>query len=307
MREERRAALEAQAQPQQPELTAPKGQEAPESIRVPRRVRRPAGLRRRPTTRAGLRRRLPGAAAAGKAYDNGQQAAYEGHPPRGVRRGLLRAERPPAAERRLPQRRLPGPLLRGAGPGAARRRTPPSPSPPSPSGAGTSAADGYRNGYPAQYPAGARESESGRPLTQVSGTAQLRVPGPAPSEVHDLTEPGLPRRGSPRAAHGRAAPAPDPGPREPLARSRRSRAGLALGEQQALAAGLAARKPKAGGVTSSACPGGGPRPTWCRVPPKAGRPTGPRSGGRRGRLAAPGAVPDGAAPQAVKRTAGLRS
>src|SRR5690606_22970140 len=57
--------------------------------------------------------------------------------------------------------------------------------------------DGYRNGYPDQYPAQAPDAES----TQADDVREqdsvgFDRPGPAASESHDLTNAGLPRRGS---------------------------------------------------------------------------------------------------------------
>ncbi|GAB2760063.1 nitrate- and nitrite sensing domain-containing protein [Streptomyces bullii] len=116
--------------------------------------------------------------------------------------------------------------------------------------------DGYRNGYPAQYPADAPETESAQ---AADASEQDRVgfdrPGPAPSAGHALTDAGLPRRGSTAsgvngtggARHGRQEP-PASTPESNGDSGWRS----ANDERWQQAAQL--RKPKAGGVTSSGLP-----------------------------------------------------
>ncbi|MFH8975389.1 nitrate- and nitrite sensing domain-containing protein [Streptomyces sp. NPDC017890] len=114
--------------------------------------------------------------------------------------------------------------------------------------------DGYRNGYPDQYPAGAPAPES----TQAAdGTEADRVgfdrPGPAPSAAHEMTDAGLPRRGSAVSGAGDAgrvdqeapaAAAPGAGGEDNWRSANDDR------WQQA----SALRKPRAGGVTSSGLP-----------------------------------------------------
>ena len=246
MREERRAALEAQTG--RPAAAVPGSRTSPRSRRrtaratsaaVSSRATRP-GRRLRPPRQRRSRRlrqrrdRLRRAARRVRPADGVPGAAAPG-----VRRAVLPAERRRAAgrllrrrrtasrrrERLLVERRLPGPRVCGARPGGAD-------APPAPSEGfqpyeeqqsyqddwpqETSQHDGYQNGYPDQY---APEAES----TQVADAGeQNRVgfdrPGPSSSASHALTEAGLPRRGStasgPNAPHGTAtkqeAPATSP-------------------------------------------------------------------------------------------------
>ncbi|MFD8524513.1 nitrate- and nitrite sensing domain-containing protein [Streptomyces capillispiralis] len=117
--------------------------------------------------------------------------------------------------------------------------------------------DGYHNGYPAQYPAQTPEPESAQAAdVREQDSVGFDRPGPVPSEVHDLTEAGLPRRGSTAGgANGTAgaqrvsqeppASAPESGDGDNAWRS-------ANDERWQQASQL--RKPKAGGVTSSGLP-----------------------------------------------------
>ncbi|MGW4550809.1 nitrate- and nitrite sensing domain-containing protein [Streptomyces violaceorubidus] len=113
--------------------------------------------------------------------------------------------------------------------------------------------DGYQNGYPDQYPTGAPQAQSAEAadVTEADRVGFDR-PGPAPSAAHELTDAGLPRRGSPASGAGDAEHA---GPETPAA------APGAGGEDTWRSANddrwqqaSALRKPKAGGVTSSGLP-----------------------------------------------------
>ncbi|WP_208877254.1 nitrate- and nitrite sensing domain-containing protein [Streptomyces sp. PBH53] len=120
--------------------------------------------------------------------------------------------------------------------------------------------DGYRNGYPAQY---APETESSQ---AADASERNRVgfdrPGTASPAAHELTDAGLPRRGSTASgsqgagsANGTAraqqeAPAPAPG--DAPGASGESSWRSANDERWQQAAQL--RKPKAGGVTASGLP-----------------------------------------------------
>ncbi|MGW5971475.1 nitrate- and nitrite sensing domain-containing protein [Streptomyces sp. NPDC055186] len=122
--------------------------------------------------------------------------------------------------------------------------------------------DGYRNGYPAQYPAAAPAPE---PAPAADAGAQDSVgfnrPGPTPSAPHELTDAGLPRRGSTASGTGGARRA-NQEPTVPAPASAAAPAPAPQGEgdnwrsanderwQQA----SSLRKPKAGGVTSSGLP-----------------------------------------------------
>ncbi|WP_037886488.1 nitrate- and nitrite sensing domain-containing protein [Streptomyces viridochromogenes] len=110
--------------------------------------------------------------------------------------------------------------------------------------------NGYRNGYQDQY---APETESAQ---ADDANEHDRVgfdrPGPAPSAAHELTDAGLPRRGSPASGTNGARPvrqeAPAPTPDSNGDSSWRSQ----NDDRWQQAAQL--RKPKAGGVTSSGLP-----------------------------------------------------
>jgi signal transduction histidine kinase len=110
--------------------------------------------------------------------------------------------------------------------------------------------DGYQNGYPDQYSAGAPQAQSAQAadVTEADRVGFDR-PGPAPSAAHELTDAGLPRRGSTAgdAGHvGQETPAAAPGAGgEDTWRS-------ANDDRWQQASAL--RKPKAGGVTSSGLP-----------------------------------------------------
>ncbi|SOD83270.1 nitrate- and nitrite sensing domain-containing protein [Streptomyces sp. Ag109_G2-15] len=120
--------------------------------------------------------------------------------------------------------------------------------------------DGYQNGYPAQY---APEAESAQ-----AGDAEQRNrvgfdrPGPASPAAHQLTDAGLPRRGSaPSGSNGSSAAngtahvqqeAPAPAPGNSLGQNGDSGWRSANDERWQQASQL--RKPKAGGVTASGLP-----------------------------------------------------
>ncbi|MET9828314.1 nitrate- and nitrite sensing domain-containing protein [Streptomyces sp. NPDC006385] len=110
--------------------------------------------------------------------------------------------------------------------------------------------NGYRNGYPDQYAPQAESAQAD------DANERDRVgfdrPGPAPSAAHELTDAGLPRRGSPASGTNGARPvrqeAPAPTPESNGDSSWRSQ----NDDRWQQAAQL--RKPKAGGVTSSGLP-----------------------------------------------------
>ncbi|MGC9379293.1 nitrate- and nitrite sensing domain-containing protein [Streptomyces sp. MH13] len=113
--------------------------------------------------------------------------------------------------------------------------------------------DGHRNGTPDPYPAGAPAPESAQ-AADVNGADRVGFdrPGPAPSAAHEMTDAGLPRRGSAASGAGDAghvaqetpATAPGAGGEDNWRSANDDR------WQQA----SALRKPKAGGVTSSGLP-----------------------------------------------------
>ncbi len=114
--------------------------------------------------------------------------------------------------------------------------------------------DGYQNGYPAQYAPEAESAQAGD--VDERNRVGFDRPGAAPAAGHQLTDAGLPRRGSAAGspngagpvqqapASAPAAPAPEPGGDS----SWRSQNDERWQQASAL------RKPKAGGVTSSGLP-----------------------------------------------------
>ncbi|MEU6195502.1 nitrate- and nitrite sensing domain-containing protein [Streptomyces sp. NPDC047061] len=115
--------------------------------------------------------------------------------------------------------------------------------------------DGYTNGYPAQYAPEAESAQAGDVAER--NRVGFDRPGAAPSAGHQLTDAGLPRRGSGGAngagpvqqASAPAAPAPAASAPEPVGDSSwRSQNDERWQQASAL------RRPKAGGVTSSGLP-----------------------------------------------------
>ncbi|WP_328562866.1 nitrate- and nitrite sensing domain-containing protein [Streptomyces coelicoflavus] len=113
--------------------------------------------------------------------------------------------------------------------------------------------DGYQNGYPDQYSAGVPQAQSAQAAdVNEADRVGFDRPGPAPSAAHELTDAGLPRRGSTASGAGDAghvgqetpAAAPGAGGEDTWRSANDDR------WQQA----SALRKPKAGGVTSSGLP-----------------------------------------------------
>ncbi|CAM5645625.1 nitrate- and nitrite sensing domain-containing protein [Streptomyces aurantiogriseus] len=112
--------------------------------------------------------------------------------------------------------------------------------------------NGYQNGYPDQY---APEAES----TQAADASQqdsvgFDRPGPAPSAAHELTDAGLPRRGSFAASgsNGAARPVNREAP-APTSESNGDSGWRSANDARWQQASQL-RKPKAGGVTSSGLP-----------------------------------------------------
>ncbi|MDG9719389.1 nitrate- and nitrite sensing domain-containing protein [Streptomyces sp. DH24] len=117
--------------------------------------------------------------------------------------------------------------------------------------------NGYQNSYPNQYSSDAPEAESAQ-----AGDASepdhvgFDRPGPAPSAVHELTDAGLPRRGSTASGTGgtRQANQEPPAPAESNGDS-----GWRSANDERWQQASQLRKPKAGGVTSSGLPRRVPR------------------------------------------------
>ncbi|MFJ7074543.1 nitrate- and nitrite sensing domain-containing protein [Streptomyces sp. NPDC098781] len=108
--------------------------------------------------------------------------------------------------------------------------------------------DGYRNGYPDQYAPQAESAQADD--AHERDRVGFERPGPAPAAGHSMTDAGLPRRGAMASGTNGARPAPQeaPAPAEGNGDSWRSQNDERWQQASAL------RKPKAGGVTSSGLP-----------------------------------------------------
>ncbi|MEV7793657.1 nitrate- and nitrite sensing domain-containing protein [Streptomyces sp. NPDC087512] len=113
--------------------------------------------------------------------------------------------------------------------------------------------EGYHNGYGDQYPAEAQEAGSAQ-ATDVADTDRVGFdrPGPASSAAHELTDAGLPRRGSTAGGPGEARRVDHESPAASPAGGGTGGWRSANDERWQQASQL--RKPKAGGVTSSGLP-----------------------------------------------------
>ncbi|MFE0804912.1 nitrate- and nitrite sensing domain-containing protein [Streptomyces sp. NPDC058812] len=113
--------------------------------------------------------------------------------------------------------------------------------------------DGYQNGYPDQYPAGAPEAESVQAAdVNEADRVGFDRPGPAPSAAHQMTDAGLPRRGSTASGAGDAGRAGQEAPAAAPEAGGPDNWRSANDDRWQQASAL--RKPKAGGVTSSGLP-----------------------------------------------------
>ncbi|MGI5378443.1 sensor histidine kinase [Streptomyces sp. CA-251387] len=260
MREERRAALEAQAHGQQP------GQETPEAPAYDEFTGQQGydGQNGFPEQPGGYDPQRAYEEQRQTSYEEQQQAAYD-EPQRG---GYDEPQRPSYDDQYYaPNGGLPQNDTFSSG-GGYPEPSYPEPSHEEPAAASASASEtfpafeqrrqqddwpqsnGYRNGYPDSY---APETESAQ---ADDANEHDRVgfdrPGPAPSAGHALTDAGLPRRGSTASGTNGARPArqeaPAPTPESNGDSSWRSQ----NDDRWQQAAQL--RKPKAGGVTSSGLP-----------------------------------------------------
>ncbi|TDT30272.1 signal transduction histidine kinase [Streptomyces sp. BK208] len=113
--------------------------------------------------------------------------------------------------------------------------------------------DGYQNGYPDQYPSGAPQAQSAQAAdVNEADRVGFDRPGPAPSAPHDLTDAGLPRRGSTAGGAGEAGPVGQETPAAAPGAGGEDSWRSANDDRWQQASAL--RKPKAGGVTSSGLP-----------------------------------------------------
>ena len=262
MREERRAALEAQAQGGERPLYRDEV-EPQQGQAVRRLLRQPAGLRRAGAALRGLLRQ-PGGARLRRLVPGLVPEPARPRTHRRLRAGLLRAPgRLPGV--RLCGRLLPGPdgrpgLLRGPlrRPGPAGRLA-----------AGERLPGALRGPLPAG--SGIRRGEPGRSRGR-RGPRRLRPSGPHPDH-------------RPRADRRRSAPARQPaGAGRPSPRSRnraRRRTGRpTTGVRPTTSAGRGPRScvsPRPAGSPLPVSPGGCPRPTWSRARPSRPRRAAPRS------------------------------
>ncbi|GAA3176818.1 nitrate- and nitrite sensing domain-containing protein [Streptomyces virens] len=277
MREERRAALEAQAQPHQADPAAQNTAEAPDATGYQDGFAAQQGYDNGQGYDSGQRYDAGQGYAQGQgfdggyqeqqsagydqqAYDNGQQTQYQDQQQAAYGDGYY------APNGNLPQNDA---FAAGNGYGDASYAQP---AQDDRTAAGAPDAfpsfaerrreddwpqqDGYRNGHQDQYPAQAPEAESAQAadVREQDGVGFDR-PGPAPSEAHELTDAGLPRRGS-TAGGAKGASGAQRANQEPPASTPESDGGSgwrsANDERWQQASQL--RKPKAGGVTSSGLP-----------------------------------------------------
>ncbi|MEU6523071.1 nitrate- and nitrite sensing domain-containing protein [Streptomyces sp. NPDC046924] len=247
MREERRAALDPQSP--QPALPGPEQQPGADEFAAPQGYGDGQGYggdgQNFDGTPAGYPDQPQPAGYDQQAYGDGQQSAYEG-------------QQQPAYDESYYQPNGGLPQEDGFSSNGGY----PDPSYAQPAQDDWPQQDGYRNGYPAQYPAAAPAPE---PAPAADAGAQDSVgfnrPGPTPSAPHELTDAGLPRRGSTASGTGGARRA-NQEPTVPAPASAAAPAPAPQGEgdnwrsanderwQQA----SSLRKPKAGGVTSSGLP-----------------------------------------------------
>ncbi|MFI6934594.1 nitrate- and nitrite sensing domain-containing protein [Streptomyces sp. NPDC050287] len=264
MREERRAALESQSQDQEP------GSQTQQTPAYPESFDAPSGY---DTGQSAFPEQQPNAFDRQPTYEEQRQQSYEEQQPTyeepqrsyGQQQGPSYDEPYYAPNGSLPQSdgfssnggypepAYPEPVQEE--PASARAAAP-----ESFAGFGEQAyqddwpqSDGYRNGYPDQY---APEAESAQ-AADVSERESVGFdrPGPTPSVAHELTDAGLPRRGSTAsgvngsggARHTTQEPSA-PAPESNGTDSWRSANDARWQQASQL------RKPKAGGVTSSGLP-----------------------------------------------------
>ncbi|MER7718058.1 nitrate- and nitrite sensing domain-containing protein [Streptomyces flaveolus] len=256
MREERRAALEAQAQPELPGPADSDGHERAEGAgyqdqftgQQPVYGQDQGGYQEQQT---GAYDRQSAYPDQQQAYEEPQQASYE--------------EQYYAPNGGLPQGDGYSPNGGYADPSYAQ----PGPNGHQPAGSGAQEPysafeqrryqddwpqqDGFQNGYQDQYAAEAPEAESAQ-AADVADADRVGFdrPGPASSAAHRLTDAGLPRRGSTASGPGDARPVDHEAPASAPAAGGPGDWRSANDERWQQASQL--RKPKAGGVTSSGLP-----------------------------------------------------
>ncbi|MFR9795758.1 nitrate- and nitrite sensing domain-containing protein [Streptomyces sp. MS06] len=114
--------------------------------------------------------------------------------------------------------------------------------------------DGYQNGYPDQYAPQAREAESAQAGdASESDRVGFDRPGPADPAVHEMTDAGLPRRGSTASGANGARPVDRESPASSPSPSGGDGSWHSANDERWQQASQL-RKPKAGGVTASGLP-----------------------------------------------------
>ena len=243
MREERRAALESQAQP---EPAGANAQETPEASAYPDGFAAPQGY----DDGQGYRDNGQGFDAgyqeqqtAGydqQAYGNGPRTAYEEPQQQTYGEGFYAPDGTPAQNDAFPSD--------GGYPNAS--------SYPEPAQDDWPQQGGYHNGYPDQYPAQAPESENTQAAdAREQDSVGFDRPGPAVSDAHPLTDAGLPRRGS-TAGGANGSGGARRANQEPPASTPEGDgdSGWRSANDERWQQASSLRKPKAGGVTSSGLP-----------------------------------------------------
>jgi signal transduction histidine kinase len=269
MREERRAALEAQS-PEQPALPGQNGQE--------------------PNQATGYRDEYSGQQGydAGQAYDTGQSGYPEQQPSSYDRQAPYQEQQAPYQEQQPsyeePQRSAYDEQYYAPNGGLPQNDTfspnggypEPSyaepaqeePSAPGTGGQGGFAAfeqrrhqddwpqqDGYQNGYPSQYPSQTPETESAQ---AADASEQDRVgfdrPGSSPSAAQTMTDAGLPRRGATASGANGTGGARHVSQEPPASAPKSNGDDWRSANDERWQQASQLRKPKAGGVTSSGLP-----------------------------------------------------
>ncbi|MFC8391028.1 MULTISPECIES: nitrate- and nitrite sensing domain-containing protein [unclassified Streptomyces] len=242
MREERRAALESQAQP---EPAAANAQETPEAPAYPDGFAAPQGYddgQGYQDNGRGFDGGYQEQQTAGydqQAYDNGQRTAYEEPQQQAYGEGFYAPDGPPAQNDAFSSN--------GGYPDASYAE---------PAQDDWPQQGGYHNGYPDQYPAQAPESENAQAAdAREQDSVGFDRPGPAVSDVHPLTDAGLPRRGSTAGGANGSGGARRVNQEPPASTPEGDGdSGWRSANDERWQQASSLRKPKAGGVTSSGLP-----------------------------------------------------
>ncbi|MFI5568185.1 nitrate- and nitrite sensing domain-containing protein [Streptomyces sp. NPDC051740] len=242
MREERRAALESQAQPESAAANAQVGPEAPahpDGFAAPQGYDNGQGYQDNGQGFDGGYQEQQTAGYDQQAYDNGQRTAYEEPQQQAYGEGFYAPNGGPAQNDAFSSN--------GGYPDASYAE---------PAQDDWPQQGGYHNGYPDQYPAQAPEPENTQAAdAREQDSVGFDRPGPAVSDVHPLTDAGLPRRGS-TAGGANGSGGARRADQEPPASTPESDGdnGWRSANDERWQQASSLRKPKAGGVTSSGLP-----------------------------------------------------